>query len=351
MPRLTEQQRLIARARLHRRTGKTYAEIRTALGVAISDDQLKAWLRGIPRPPETRRSRELVDQRRKARRMRSEGATYDEIAAALHVSKASLSLWLRSLPVPARVHQRRLDHLQRLRGRGAAAVRRNAGERMRARQDAARESLASVSEHQLFAVGLALYWSEGSKDKPWKRHARVRFTNSDPDVLAVFLAWLQLVGVRASERVFWVSIHERADPAANERWWRERLRLDDAVFRRPVLKRHNPRTVRRNVGESYHGCLVVEVRRSAPLYDAIAGWWAGLAGAVAPTERDADRVPSHPCHPGSSKGRTASFGVAYGGSNPSPGADAGGAHPWLPLRWWESVGSLAPPAADLAEHS
>ena len=348
---MTEAQRLIARARLLRRTGKTYAEIRVALGVPVSDDRLKAWLRGIPRPPETRRSRALHEERRKARQLRMRGATYTEIAAALDVSHGSLSLWLRDLPVPPRVARLRREHLARLRGRGGAAVRRSAGLRMRARQREARRTLDLLTDRELFMVGLALYWSEGSKDKPWRRSGRVRFTNSDPDVLAVFLAWLRMIGVDPIDWVFWLNIHESADPREHERWWQARLGVSATRFRRPVLKHHNPRTVRRNIDDGYHGCLVVEVRRGAALYDAIAGWWAGLAAAAVDVVAGGDRVRSHPCHPGSSKGRTASFGVAYGGSNPSPGADSCGARPWLPARWWDSLGSALPPAADDAEHS
>ena len=43
-------------------------------------------------------------------------------------------------------------------------------------------------------------------------------------------------------------------------------------FRRPTLKRHNPTTIRKNTGDDYHGCLRVEVRRSADLYRQIEGW-------------------------------------------------------------------------------
>lgn len=49
------------------------------------------------------------------------------------------------------------------------------------------------------------------------------------------------------------------------------------VFDRTTLKRHNPKTVRRNIGEDYHGCLCVSVRRSASLNLQIAGWFEGIA--------------------------------------------------------------------------
>jgi len=39
-------------------------------------------------------------------------------------------------------------------------------------------------------IGAALYWAEGSKDKPYARRERVQFINSDPDVIGFFLRWL-----------------------------------------------------------------------------------------------------------------------------------------------------------------
>jgi hypothetical protein len=39
-----------------------------------------------------------------------------------------------------------------------------------------------------------------------------------------------------------------------------------------MIKRHNPQTVRKNVGENYHGCLRIVVHRSSDLYRRIEGW-------------------------------------------------------------------------------
>jgi hypothetical protein len=56
-------------------------------------------------------------------------------------------------------------------------------------------------------------------------------------------------------------------------------------FLTPALKRHNPKTVRKNVGENYHGCLRIDVYRGADLYGKIEGWaTAGMAGRRAQAE-------------------------------------------------------------------
>lgn len=51
----------------------------------------------------TRRPNARDDLKAQARNLRSQGLDYDEIVAALGVSKSSVSLWVRDLPRPARV--------------------------------------------------------------------------------------------------------------------------------------------------------------------------------------------------------------------------------------------------------
>ncbi|HUZ55953.1 MAG TPA: hypothetical protein VMU94_25935 [Streptosporangiaceae bacterium] len=60
--------------------------------------------------------------------------------------------------------------------------------------------------------------------------------------------------------------------AGAQEFWRRVTQADPGQFRPPLLKRHNPRTVRLNTGDTYHGCLRVEVLRSGSLYQQIEGW-------------------------------------------------------------------------------
>jgi len=137
--------------------------------------------------------------------------------------------------------------------------------------------IGDVTDRDLFIAGVALYWAEGSKDKPWRRSGRVALINSDVGVLRLFLRWLDLVGVSEAGRTYRLAIHETADVKAQQSWWADQLQLPLASFSRATLKRHNPKTVRRNSGDDYHGCLVVSVARSGALYYAIEGWWARLS--------------------------------------------------------------------------
>jgi hypothetical protein len=68
-----------------------------------------------------------------------------------------------------------------------------------------------------------------------------------------------------------VLIHERADVAASQQFWQDLTGLPADQFRRPTLKLHNPKALRKNTGQDYHGCLVVKLRQSAELYCQIEG--------------------------------------------------------------------------------
>ncbi|WP_435837870.1 hypothetical protein [Streptantibioticus parmotrematis] len=220
-----------------------------------------------------------TELRTRARELRGEGKTYDEIVEALGVSKSSVSLWVRDLPKPPR-RTPVAEHV-RMMAEARWGPRREEIRRLRERTKAAAAAeIGSLEDRELFLVGVGLYWAEGSKSKPYRLKERAIFVNSDPGVISVYLAWLALLGVAPERLGFRVMIHESADVAGAERFWAELVGVDVSALARTTLKRHNPRTVRKNVGEGYRGCLVVSVRQSADLYRRIEGWWYGIVGAA-----------------------------------------------------------------------
>lgn len=150
MPDLTDPR--IGRARLLRRQGKTYAEIRALIG-PVGKDMMAAWFRGIPRPPETHRSRPHAAVRDECRRLRAQGFTYGEIAEMTGASKGSISPWVRDIRPPRRSKERHAQHLQRLRGKGAKAQHDQAEEARLRRVLCAREQVGRISARELLLLG------------------------------------------------------------------------------------------------------------------------------------------------------------------------------------------------------
>ena len=139
----------------------------------------------------------------------------------------------------------------------------------------------AISDELLELLAAVAYWCEGGKRKPWNRAEVLTLINSDPDVIRLWCEWLRRRGI-SSERIrLRLSIHESADIARSTEYWAAVVGRDSTEFMRPTLKRHKPKTVRKNVGADYHGCLIVGVLQSRELYREIEGLWRGLVrGAI-----------------------------------------------------------------------
>ncbi|MEV5853202.1 hypothetical protein [Streptomyces anulatus] len=260
-----------------RREGLSRRQIRDRLHVD-NNDLLNRLLEGEPAPEWTKRPRAKDDVRAKARELRLQGMTYDQIQVELGCSKSSISPWVRDLPKPERKRTREESSAIGRRGWEATLQRRDA-ERRAAQQKAANE-IGAMTDRELFLLGVGPYWAEGSKSKPYRTQERVTFVNSDPGMIEVFLAWLRLPGVTGERLRFHVHIHETADIAAAEQYWITLTGADPAAFGKTSLKRHSPKTNRKNIGDDYRGCLSVRVLKGADLYRRVEGSWCGIVGAA-----------------------------------------------------------------------
>ncbi|MGI5376018.1 hypothetical protein ACQEV2_17545 [Streptomyces sp. CA-251387] len=256
-----------------RRRGYSLRQIRDELKI-FNNDILNQLVKGEPPPEWTKRPRAKDDLRAKARELRLQGWTYDQIEAELGCSRSSVSLWVRDLPRPKPRYTP--EEQLALMHEGLAKRRAAEDEERKKTKIAACKDIGELTDRDLFLTGVALYWAEGSKSKPYDRRERAIFVNSDPGVIKVYLAWLDLLDVDRERLRFRVLIHESADVEAAHRYWADIADVDVSIFAKPTLKKHNPKTVRKNTGDDYHGCLVIAVARSAELYNRIEGWWKGI---------------------------------------------------------------------------
>jgi hypothetical protein len=141
-----------------------------------------------------------------------------------------------------------------------------------AARSAAAAQIGELTDRELLIAGAIAYWCEGSKNKPDRRSDRVDFINSDPSLIRFFLRFLATTGTPFESLTFRVYIHENADAKAAELFWLKVTGARPEQFLRTTLKHHQPKTVRKNVGENYHGCLRIDVQRGSSLYREIEGW-------------------------------------------------------------------------------
>ncbi|MFG3719137.1 hypothetical protein ACGF8D_15190 [Streptomyces massasporeus] len=263
------------RAAALRRAGLSRRQIRDRLHVD-NNDILNRLLEGEPPPAWTKRPNAKDDLREKARELRLQGWTYDRIQVELGCSKSSISLWVRDLPKPERRDPTEQGKLAaRRRWEHELAVR---DEERRQTKEAAKQAIGELSHRELFLAGVVLYWAEGAKDKAYSRQRRenLQFINSDPNVIRFYLRWLESLEVERERLRFRLYIHESADVREAEAYWADLVGVDVGTFQGTTLKKHLPKTVRKNVGASYRGCLAIYVTRSADLYRRVEGAWYGI---------------------------------------------------------------------------
>jgi transcriptional regulator with XRE-family HTH domain len=178
-------------------------------------------------------------ERDAARRLRAEeGLPLREIAAQLGVAKSSVSRWVRDVQLsPAQqAVLRGMNPLYNAQLRGQEARSRSArSARAVAQEDGRRKARASDPLH---IQGCMLYWAEGSKS----RNA-VTFTNSDVDMVALFVRFLQRCYELPLEALtLRVNCHLGNGLGAVEimDWWLARLDLPASAVRAPVINRPSP---------------------------------------------------------------------------------------------------------------
>ena len=172
----------------------------------------------------------MVEQAR-ARELRAQAWTLNEIAAELGVSKSSVSLWVRDVPFDEAMRAQRAGAN---RNRGARGRRPNRLQRAkraevdRLRADG-RRRVGDLSDRDLLIAGTALYAGEGGKTE-----GSVTFTNSDPRMIALFCRWVRHCFEidEARLRVF-LYLHDGLDLDAAIHFWSELTGIPEAQFGKP----------------------------------------------------------------------------------------------------------------------
>lgn len=134
--------------------------------------------------------RALVQIREKAKEMRRKGLSYRDILELLKVSKSSLSLWLRDLPLTPEerrsLRHRKDANISRGRIKAASALSRRRLEREKIVFEEAKINFKVYARDPLFPIGIALYWAEGGK-----RSNQFYFVNSDSEMISLMARWIQ----------------------------------------------------------------------------------------------------------------------------------------------------------------
>ncbi len=223
-----------------------------------------------------------LSQKEVALKLRKEGKTYNEILTIVPVAKSSLSLWLREVGLSKAQKQTITKKRQDAQKRGAAQRKQDRLNRTKVAVSAASAFVGKLTSRERILIGAALYWAEGSKEKSYRTSVGIDFANSDPEMIRFFVRWLgEALLVPKEDIVVVLHIHKNHIEKLDEfiSYWSHITGVPASQFSKPVVKKHNPKTKRKNIAETYRGLVAIRVRRSTMLNRTIFGWMYGIMSA------------------------------------------------------------------------
>ncbi len=210
-------------------------------------------------------------------KLRKRGFSYSEILEKVPVAKSTLSLWLRSVGLSKRQKQRLTKKKLSAALRGALARKNQKRIITKKIKKEAINEIKNISERDLWMIGTALYWGEGSKEK--LNGSLVQLGNSDPYLIKIFLEWLyEICKIPKSEINVRIYLHVTARHKLKkvQQYWSRATGFPIKDFQKIIWKKNKINTHRKNVGKDYFGLIRISVKKSINLNRKIQGWIEGI---------------------------------------------------------------------------
>lgn len=218
-------------------------------------------------------------EKTKALRLRQSGYSIKEIAAEVGVARSSVSLWVREIQLTeeqssklaakpftsASVEKRRVTRLANEKEKRLKIIQQ------------AKNEITTITNKDLWLIGVMLYWAEGGKTQ-----RIVRFSNGDPEMIRIIMCFFRTV-CKVPEDKFrgYIHIHPHLDYRSAEKYWSEisNIRLEQffKTYRKPNISSQNKKN------SLPYGVMDVYVL-STELFLRITGWSQGIFGADKPSK-------------------------------------------------------------------
>lgn len=173
----------------------------------------------------------------KAVALRMQGKSYKEITRDTKIPKSTLFEWFHAESWSQKI-KKQLNLLNGKRGAEALDQYRKAvkvrleKEKCEARKEATVQ-YKKLQKNPLFIAGIMLYWGEGDKSQ---KYNQVRLSNSDEDLLKVYIGFLRTVCNVPEQRIkAWVLLYPDIDSDICLTFWRKHLRMSHSQFIKPTV--------------------------------------------------------------------------------------------------------------------
>ena len=211
------------------------------------------------------------EKRLLAHQLRRGGWSIKSIAQYLQVSKSSVSIWCRDVPLTD-YQKKKLIQNAILAGRrgglmGAETNRRKKEKAIFTYEEQGRKTIKKLSKRDFLLLGIALYWAEGSKG------GKLSFVNSDPDMISFIYRWFQeIMSVNKEDFIPRIFINEMHRPRIEKvlYFWAHLLSLPKNQFRKTIFIKTKQKKIYENY-ETYYGMLALRMKCSTNLLYRING--------------------------------------------------------------------------------
>jgi hypothetical protein len=196
-----------------------------------------------------------VEKQNRARDLRAQGWTLTEICEELGCSRSSASIWVRDVEVDAEVLEKRrrerfLTGNEGARRRGPNRLQQRKAAQIEEMRQAGIERVGTLSDRDFLVAGLAYYSGEGAKGD-----GAVKFANSDPRLIAFFLAWLRRYFEIDERRLrLRLYLHQGLDLDAANAYWSALTQIPVTQFGKPYRAVPDP-SIRK--AKHIYGCPAI----------------------------------------------------------------------------------------------
>lgn len=222
----------------------------------------------------------------KAYKLRMAGRSYNEITRLLKIPKSTLSGWFTDLELPEEATKRLGNRVHTASLRGLIARNKNqtimAEARSRKMHNEGNKLIKNINKRDLLIIGVALYWAEGYK-RPIVIHGRTRtshrvsLTNSDPNLICIFLEFLRETCKIPDEKItIWIRYFEHQDPVYLLDFWQKRCNMPYSNLRKTLQTVSISSQRKKSYNSLPFGVAQISVN-STNLYHKIMGMISGVA--------------------------------------------------------------------------
>ena len=202
--------------------------------------------------------------------LRKKGFSYDDIKNELNIPKSTIAYWVKDIKLEE-------DQIQKLKSNKLEAARKNSQKRVTKILKQVEEirttsikSIGQISKRELWLMGVALYWRQKSLGKKESNFRNgVWFSSADPDIIKLFLKWLNNAGGVINDELYF-DIFMRKDRK------RYRDKIVDYWSRMTGISRGKFKHFYYLKAKGKFGFLRVRVRASSMLARQMNGWIEGI---------------------------------------------------------------------------